>query len=285
MIDNCLQKAEGNQDISIRKMQPIDSGNNKNSRTEEKYGLRPRTIIKRLQQERTRQQVPPKAVRSKSRPAPLSKYRRKTANARERHRMKEINNAFDSLRKVLPDAVEIETTQSTMTKIMTLRLAVNYIQTLSDVLKAEEEGVDLCSIQSSLQCSIEDSLQNCLDQSFQYTFHQSLQKTTQMGSSDMSVYGHSHPHYSPHLLPQTQQMMMDYTSFSSTLSASSSPSTNRGSLSSASDLEELLSDDSVLLEDNIDVFHDIPTLCATDALELLLGTDKEGISFPHELCS
>ncbi|XP_066982401.1 helix-loop-helix protein ngn-1-like [Macrobrachium rosenbergii] len=283
MIDNCLQKAEASQDISVRKMPPIDSSNSKNNRTEEKYGLRPRTIIKRLQQERTRQEVPPKTVRSKSRPAPLSKYRRKTANARERHRMKEINNAFDSLRKVLPDAVEIATTQSTMTKIMTLRLAVNYIRTLSEVLKAEEDGVDLCSIQSSLQCSIEDSLQNCLDQSFQYTFHQSLQKTTQMGG-DVPVYGHSHPHYSPHLLPQNQQMM-DYTSFASALSASSSPSTNRGSLSSASDLEELLSDDSVLLEDNIDVFHDIPTLCATDALELLLGTDKEGISFPHELCS
>ncbi|XP_068232381.1 class A basic helix-loop-helix protein 15-like [Palaemon carinicauda] len=280
MIDNCLQKTE---DISIRKMSPADSSSNRNSRTEEKYGLRPRTIIKRLQQERTRQEVPKKTVRSKSRPAPLSKYRRKTANARERHRMKEINNAFDSLRKVLPDAVEIPTTQSTMTKIMTLKLAVNYIRTLSDVLKSEESGVDFCSIQSSLQNSIEDSLQSCLDQSFQYSIHQSLQKTTHIGGNLLG-YEHTHPHYLPNLISQNQQMM-DYTSFSSSLSALSSPSTNRGSLSSASDLEELLSDDSALLEDTIDVFHDLPTLCASDALELLLGSDKEGISFPHELCS
>ncbi|MCL4149345.1 UNVERIFIED_CONTAM: hypothetical protein GTU68_046599, partial [Idotea baltica] len=47
----------------------IDSNKNKmsssNSKGEEKYGLRPRTLIKRLQQERTRQEVPKKAQRSK----------------------------------------------------------------------------------------------------------------------------------------------------------------------------------------------------------------------------
>lgn len=39
---------------------------------------------------------------TKHRPPPLSKYRRKTANARERSRMKEINSAFETLRKAVP---------------------------------------------------------------------------------------------------------------------------------------------------------------------------------------
>lgn len=38
----------------------------------------------------------------KQKPASLSKYRRKTANARERSRMREINLAFETLRKAVP---------------------------------------------------------------------------------------------------------------------------------------------------------------------------------------
>jgi bHLH factor len=88
----------------------------------EKYSLRPRSIAKRLEVEqklklvvvstgggktgggghggvRQRMQRTPKP---KQKPAPLSKYRRKTANARERSRMKEINQAFETLRKAIP---------------------------------------------------------------------------------------------------------------------------------------------------------------------------------------
>lgn len=288
MIDICVQKVESRQ-TSLRKMAPLEDNSKKNNRNEEKYGLRPRTIIKRLQQERTRQEVPKKIVRSKSRPAPLSKYRRKTANARERHRMKEINNAFDTLRKALPDTIEVPTTQSSMTKITTLRLAVNYIRALSEVLNAEDDVADLRSIQNSLQNSIQDSLQDCLDQSFQYSIHHSFQKSVPEANKMATIqYDPSHhvyhPYHAHHMLQQHHPQLMDICSLSTSISASSSPSTNRGSLSSTSDLEELLSDDSGLLEDNIDVFHDIPTFCVADTFDILLGAEKDGISFTHELC-
>lgn len=128
-----------------------DNSNNNNkdmSCSSEKYRLRPRSSIKRLQQERPRQQATrgyKGLTRPKSRPAPLSKYRRKTANARERHRMLEINNAFESLRRVLPDAIEVEAASATMTKITTLRLAADYIKALSGVLQ-EAGGAALCSL-------------------------------------------------------------------------------------------------------------------------------------------
>lgn len=97
-----------------------------------------------------------------------SKYRRRTANARERTRMREINQAFEKLKKVVP----IELIQQSMsgdesdqtsvsgrrcgtngnkqmtnnqsesnlklTKITTLRLAVSYISKLSEVLNQHQ---------------------------------------------------------------------------------------------------------------------------------------------------
>lgn len=73
----------------------------------------------------------------KQKAAPLSKYRRKTANARERTRMREINHAFESLRQSVPVVVAGLPSQSTnekLTKITTLRMAMKYIKILSDIL-------------------------------------------------------------------------------------------------------------------------------------------------------
>ena len=42
--------------------------------------------------------------------APMSKYRRKTANLRERQRMGEINVAFEKLREKLPGPLQIANT-------------------------------------------------------------------------------------------------------------------------------------------------------------------------------
>lgn len=73
----------------------------------------------------------------KQRAAPLSKYRRKTANARERTRMREINHAFETLRQSVPVIVAGSQAQSTnekLTKITTLRMAMKYIKILSDIL-------------------------------------------------------------------------------------------------------------------------------------------------------
>lgn len=75
--------------------------------------------------------------KSKPKAAPLSKYRRKTANARERTRMREINSAFENLRKCVPLSISSGTPTSTnekLTKITTLRMAMKYIRTLNEVL-------------------------------------------------------------------------------------------------------------------------------------------------------
>lgn len=81
----------------------------------------------------------------KQRAAPLSKYRRKTANARERTRMREINHAFETLRQSVPVIVAGSQTQSTnekLTKITTLRMAMKYIKILSDILDDKTQVSD-----------------------------------------------------------------------------------------------------------------------------------------------
>ncbi|XP_036327556.1 helix-loop-helix protein delilah-like [Rhagoletis pomonella] len=75
---------------------------------------------------------------SKSKAPPLSKYRRKTANARERTRMREINSAFENLRHCVPQSIAVDEagpTNEKLTKITTLRLAMKYISLLTEVLK------------------------------------------------------------------------------------------------------------------------------------------------------
>lgn len=90
----------------------------------DKYQLRPRAA-------RSRE---PRARRA---PQPLSKYRRKTANARERSRMREINRAFETLRRAVPAAAVTGAPVpcEKLTKITTLRLAMRYITALSAALR------------------------------------------------------------------------------------------------------------------------------------------------------
>ncbi|GFU04240.1 BHLH domain-containing protein [Nephila pilipes] len=99
------------------------------------YNLRQRSIKNRIETE-IRRTVAKKAPKPKQKPAPLSKYRRRTANARERSRMQEINEAFETLRKVVPQfPSKTGPDNAKLTKITTLRLAVNYIAALSQILK------------------------------------------------------------------------------------------------------------------------------------------------------
>lgn len=77
--------------------------------------------------------------KSKQKAAPLSKYRRKTANARERIRMREINSAFEHLRDCVPLSIcedSPATNNEKLTKITTLRLAMKYISTLNNILNS-----------------------------------------------------------------------------------------------------------------------------------------------------
>lgn len=107
-----------------------------------KYSLRARSIKKRIETEH--RQVEPKVrqPRAKARPPPLSKYRRKTANARERDRMKDINTAFDLLEQSLPDPA-LHTQAEKVTKITVLRLAIDYIKAMSELLDSDaESGAD-----------------------------------------------------------------------------------------------------------------------------------------------
>uniref|UniRef100_A0A1A9V364 BHLH domain-containing protein n=1 Tax=Glossina austeni TaxID=7395 RepID=A0A1A9V364_GLOAU len=83
------------------------------------------------------------AGKAKSKAAPLSKYRRKTANARERTRMREINTAFENLRHCVPSCITNEdagATNEKLTKITTLRLAMKYIRILSEALTKPGEA-------------------------------------------------------------------------------------------------------------------------------------------------
>lgn len=85
----------------------------------------------------TGQQRTQSSTASKSKAPPLSKYRRKTANARERTRMREINTAFENLRHCVPQSIAVDEagpTNEKLTKITTLRLAMKYIGLLTEVL-------------------------------------------------------------------------------------------------------------------------------------------------------
>lgn len=252
----------------------------------EKYALRPRTLIKRLQQERVRQEIPKRPPsKSKSRPAPLSKYRRKTANARERHRMREINNAFESLRRVLPEAGEVQASSSSaITKIMTLRLAVEYIKALSVVLE-DDTDQPFAPLQSCLHHSLPISIHHHQHQ------HQKILQSTKVSLASTSLHSYpptslpNHHHYHHNYRPPTQ-LVAHYEHYNSTSTSVSSPATVRTSVSSGSDLEDLLSEDSGLLEENFDVFHDIQSLAAADPFDILLGGDKDtNLAFPAELCN
>lgn len=269
---------------------PLTDSNNNNSNSGsgdstggmrgEKYALRPRTLIKRLQQEKVRQDIPKRPpAKSKSRPAPLSKYRRKTANARERLRMREINNAFESLRRVLPEAAEVQASStSAITKIMTLRLAVEYIKALSFVLEDDTDQPF---------GPLGGSLHPCLHHSLPLSLHH--HKTLQPARVTAAQHN-AHPHPPPslplhhHHRPPTQ--LVAHYATCNPISTSISPATVRTSVSSTSDLEELFSDDSGLLEESFDVFHDLQTLAATDPFDILLGADKDAaLVFPGELCN
>lgn len=99
-------------------------------RSTREYNLRQSSLINRIETETRR--AKPREPKPKAKPPPLSKYRRRTANSRERTRMAEINDAFEVLRQAIPNYPE--ETNSKQTKINTLRMALNYIAALREML-------------------------------------------------------------------------------------------------------------------------------------------------------
>ncbi|XP_076063357.1 uncharacterized protein LOC143038232 [Oratosquilla oratoria] len=95
------------------------------------------------------------------RTTPLSKYRRKTANAKERQRMRQINVAFEALRRSLSRGAEASVHRQQqqprgLTKISTLRLAISYIQALSAILGKDTSSAPEGSFIESSICKDED---------------------------------------------------------------------------------------------------------------------------------
>lgn len=62
-----------------------------------------------------------------------AKERRLRANHRERRRIQSINGAMEALRKAIPDTRH----NTKITKLQLLRLAQNYIKTLTEILRTE----------------------------------------------------------------------------------------------------------------------------------------------------
>ncbi|XP_073980962.1 uncharacterized protein [Rhodnius prolixus] len=120
-----LEQDQNNNDNNSAQIEPT---------VEKSYSLRPRCSIKKGDEDEEELVTWRRRTKRKQRikPAPLSKYKRKTANARERSRMREINEAFDSLRRAVTHTGCRESEK--LTKISTLRLAMKYIAALSAAL-------------------------------------------------------------------------------------------------------------------------------------------------------
>merc|ERR1711953_932971 len=99
--------------------------------------LRQSSVAKRLETEKARRQP---RVKERSRKKYMSKYRRKTENAKERERMKKFNEAFENLRQKLPSKVLVDNTGEKDTKVSALRSAIHYIKSLQDLLADCDSG-------------------------------------------------------------------------------------------------------------------------------------------------
>ena len=77
--------------------------------------LRQSSVAKRLETEKARR-LP--RVKERTSKKYMSKYRRKTENAKERERMKKFNEAFENLRQKLPSKVLVDSSGEKDTKVM-----------------------------------------------------------------------------------------------------------------------------------------------------------------------
>ena len=214
----------------------------------EKYSLRPRSIQKRIEVEQKKHVK--RTPKPKQKPAPLSKYRRKTANARERSRMKEINAAFETLRKAIPQTLQLysgspspcnssgssssssssSSNHEKWTKITTLRLAMDYIETLTQVLD--------CPANLTAQ-EFQDNANTLLASAHFALDHRASSLSSSLGSSSSDLG--------------------DYCT------------------------GDLLSEASSSLGDPLDSFDDIPNIGMGDPFDIFLESDGDSLHFHSDL--
>ena len=113
------------------------------------YSLREVSLKKRLEVEHRKREPKKRGPKPRPKPQPMSKYRRKTANLRERERMGEINNAFERLREQIPAPIITQPQPvrghkcEKMTKINILHVTINYIRALESILDTGDAGVQV----------------------------------------------------------------------------------------------------------------------------------------------
>merc|ERR1712083_1019768 len=101
--------------------------------------LRKTSVRKRLETEIKKRKGKLKEKVSKKRT--LSKYRRKAANAKERERMKKMNDVFDTLKSVIPAENRGDDDDEKETKVTTLRSAIAYINCLKQLIEDCDAGL------------------------------------------------------------------------------------------------------------------------------------------------
>ena len=259
--NNNLEKAKEN----VTTKNDSEKSENEKSvrRSSDKYTLRPRSAKFVVELDCGRRKRRSKgAPKVKHRSAPLSKYRRKTANARERERMADINGGFEHLRNALPNIGE---NKAKVSKITILRLAMNYISALSQILDNgdpnETLSVNLNPELYSSQDQLSYKLKNDANlQPLQFPSSQPKQ------SPLLSNISEPKPNLSVFLPPSIGSFMGDSSSGSEFSDSSSSDYSN-----------DLLGNDSLPLED-LDVLNEItmisPSISLPDPFELFFEQNK-----------
>lgn len=142
MSDKALKLIQMNH--NKRKNKVASSATSKSKKSDDKYGLRACSIQKRIEVEGRKGLPKKRGPKPRPKPLPMSKYRRKTANLRERIRMGEINVAFEKLRERIPTLIATHKNRcEKLTKINILHVAINYIKALENILNTCEPGIQV----------------------------------------------------------------------------------------------------------------------------------------------
>ena len=97
-----------------------------------------------------REKLPRRTPREKrKRRRIISPTQRVAANLRERRRMVNLNDAYDGLRTLLPTF----THEKNLSRVHTLKLAVDYISFMKDMLTAESSSQSASEEEKLLRCS------------------------------------------------------------------------------------------------------------------------------------